>query len=167
MITKSAETSGRLLQRDDSHLEVRLLVEAGILVGDQSDHSGGKDMVLLRLQSRHAVDDYRRRCCHRLPLTQHKRKSSVREFVITTRRFEFAYYFIVYFCLCRDAKFRLGIMTLMSMSVILLAVVEGMPKFDYKSSETPPEEGSNVTVSCRKNFSGIPLIGACSYFVFL
>uniref|UniRef100_A0A8R1HUY6 Neurotransmitter-gated ion-channel ligand-binding domain-containing protein n=1 Tax=Caenorhabditis japonica TaxID=281687 RepID=A0A8R1HUY6_CAEJA len=29
----------------------------------------------------------------------------------------------------RDAKFRLGIMTLMSMSVILLAIVEDMPKF--------------------------------------
>uniref|UniRef100_A0A1I7VAK5 Neurotransmitter-gated ion-channel transmembrane domain-containing protein n=1 Tax=Loa loa TaxID=7209 RepID=A0A1I7VAK5_LOALO len=34
----------------------------------------------------------------------------------------------------RDAKFRLGIMTLMSMSVILLAIVEDMPKFSMSSS---------------------------------
>ncbi|VDM13107.1 unnamed protein product [Wuchereria bancrofti] len=48
----------------------------------------------------------------------------------------------------RDAKFRLGIMTLMSMSVILLAIVEDMPKFSMSSSRKG-----------RGSFSGIPLIG--------
>uniref|UniRef100_A0A183DPD8 Neur_chan_memb domain-containing protein n=1 Tax=Gongylonema pulchrum TaxID=637853 RepID=A0A183DPD8_9BILA len=47
----------------------------------------------------------------------------------------------------RDAKFRLGIMTLMSMSVILLAIVEDMPKFSMSSARKG-----------RGSFSGIPLI---------
>ncbi|VDL76756.1 unnamed protein product [Nippostrongylus brasiliensis] len=48
----------------------------------------------------------------------------------------------------RDAKFRLGIMTLMSMSVILLAIVEDMPKFSMSTNRKG-----------RGSFSGIPLIG--------
>ncbi|GMR59583.1 hypothetical protein PMAYCL1PPCAC_29778, partial [Pristionchus mayeri] len=55
----------------------------------------------------------------------------------------------------RDAKFRLGIMTLMSMSVILLAIVEDMPKFSMWSSRRG-----------RGSFSGIPLIGLY-YFILL
>ncbi|VDK66283.1 unnamed protein product [Onchocerca ochengi] len=55
----------------------------------------------------------------------------------------------------RDAKFRLGIMTLMSMSVILLAIVEDMPKFSMSSSRKG-----------RGSFSGIPLIGLF-YFILL
>lgn len=55
----------------------------------------------------------------------------------------------------RDAKFRLGIMTLMSMSVILLAIVEDMPKFSISSSRKG-----------RGSFSGIPLIGLY-YFILL
>uniref|UniRef100_A0A0N4Z6V6 Neur_chan_LBD domain-containing protein n=1 Tax=Parastrongyloides trichosuri TaxID=131310 RepID=A0A0N4Z6V6_PARTI len=55
----------------------------------------------------------------------------------------------------RDAKFRLGIMTLMSMSVILLAIVEDMPKFSMSS-----------TRKGRGSFSGIPLIGLY-YFILL
>ncbi|MCP9262792.1 Acetylcholine receptor subunit alpha-type des-2 [Dirofilaria immitis] len=55
----------------------------------------------------------------------------------------------------RDAKFRLGIMTLMSMSVILLAIVEDMPKFSMSSSRKG-----------RGSFSGIPLIGLY-YFILL
>ncbi|VDM45740.1 unnamed protein product [Toxocara canis] len=55
----------------------------------------------------------------------------------------------------RDAKFRLGIMTLMSMSVILLAIVEDMPKFSMSSSRRG-----------RGSFSGIPLIGLY-YFILL
>uniref|UniRef100_A0A0R3RT18 Neur_chan_LBD domain-containing protein n=1 Tax=Elaeophora elaphi TaxID=1147741 RepID=A0A0R3RT18_9BILA len=51
----------------------------------------------------------------------------------------------------RDAKFRLGIMTLMSMSVILLAIVEDMPKFSMSSSRRG-----------RGSFSGIPLIARLS-----
>uniref|UniRef100_A0A158Q2J0 Neur_chan_LBD domain-containing protein n=1 Tax=Dracunculus medinensis TaxID=318479 RepID=A0A158Q2J0_DRAME len=54
----------------------------------------------------------------------------------------------------RDAKFRLGIMTLMSMSVILLAIVEDMPKFSMSSRKG------------RGSFSGIPLIGLY-YFILL
>ncbi|TKR86385.1 hypothetical protein L596_010987 [Steinernema carpocapsae] len=54
----------------------------------------------------------------------------------------------------RDAKFRLGIMTLMSMSVILLAIVEDMPKFSMSSRRG------------RGSFSGIPLIGLY-YFILL
>lgn len=50
---------------------------------------------------------------------------------------------------CRDAKFRLGIMTLMSMSVILLAIVEDMPKFSMVVDKND-KFGSK---------SGIPLIG--------
>uniref|UniRef100_A0A158P5T2 Neur_chan_LBD domain-containing protein n=1 Tax=Angiostrongylus cantonensis TaxID=6313 RepID=A0A158P5T2_ANGCA len=55
----------------------------------------------------------------------------------------------------RDAKFRLGIMTLMSMSVILLAIVEDMPKFSMSSNRRG-----------RGSFSGIPLIGLY-YFILL
>uniref|UniRef100_A0A914W1P9 Neurotransmitter-gated ion-channel ligand-binding domain-containing protein n=1 Tax=Plectus sambesii TaxID=2011161 RepID=A0A914W1P9_9BILA len=55
----------------------------------------------------------------------------------------------------RDAKFRLGIMTLMSMSVILLAIVEDMPKFSMHGS-----------TQRRGSFSGIPLIGLY-YFILL
>uniref|UniRef100_A0A915CVV1 Neurotransmitter-gated ion-channel ligand-binding domain-containing protein n=1 Tax=Ditylenchus dipsaci TaxID=166011 RepID=A0A915CVV1_9BILA len=55
----------------------------------------------------------------------------------------------------RDAKFRLGIMTLMSMSMILLAIVEDMPKFSISSSRKG-----------RGSFSGIPLIGLY-YFMLL
>ncbi|VDK50881.1 unnamed protein product [Anisakis simplex] len=55
----------------------------------------------------------------------------------------------------RDAKFRLGIMTLMSMSVILLAIVEDMPKFSMSSTRRG-----------RGSFSGIPLIGLY-YFILL
>uniref|UniRef100_A0A0N5AYV8 Neur_chan_LBD domain-containing protein n=1 Tax=Syphacia muris TaxID=451379 RepID=A0A0N5AYV8_9BILA len=55
----------------------------------------------------------------------------------------------------RDAKYRLGIMTLMSMSVILLAIVEDMPKFSMSSSRRG-----------RGSFSGIPLIGLY-YFILL
>ncbi|KIH64644.1 hypothetical protein ANCDUO_05042 [Ancylostoma duodenale] len=55
----------------------------------------------------------------------------------------------------RDAKFRLGIMTLMSMSVILLAIVEDMPKFSMSTNRKG-----------RGSFSGIPLIGLY-YFILL
>ncbi|CAD6189683.1 unnamed protein product [Caenorhabditis auriculariae] len=55
----------------------------------------------------------------------------------------------------RDAKFRLGIMTLMSMSVILLAIVEDMPKFSMGTHRKG-----------RGSFSGIPLIGLY-YFILL
>ncbi|KAF1753042.1 hypothetical protein GCK72_019598 [Caenorhabditis remanei] len=55
----------------------------------------------------------------------------------------------------RDAKFRLGIMTLMSMSVILLAIVEDMPKFSMGTNRRG-----------RGSFSGIPLIGLY-YFILL
>uniref|UniRef100_A0A7E4UVV3 Neur_chan_LBD domain-containing protein n=1 Tax=Panagrellus redivivus TaxID=6233 RepID=A0A7E4UVV3_PANRE len=55
----------------------------------------------------------------------------------------------------RDAKFRLGIMSLMSTSVILLAIVEVMPKFSMSSSRKG-----------RGSFSGIPLIGLY-YFILL
>ncbi|PAV58878.1 hypothetical protein WR25_08874 [Diploscapter pachys] len=55
----------------------------------------------------------------------------------------------------RDAKFRLGIMTLMSMSVILLAIVEDMPKFSTTNRRVKKE-----------TFSGIPLIGLY-YFILL
>ncbi|VDD96377.1 unnamed protein product [Enterobius vermicularis] len=55
----------------------------------------------------------------------------------------------------RDAKYRLGIMTLMSMSVILLAIVEDMPKFSMSSTRRG-----------RGSFSGIPLIGLY-YFILL
>ncbi|CAI5450464.1 unnamed protein product [Caenorhabditis angaria] len=55
----------------------------------------------------------------------------------------------------RDAKFRLGIMTLMSMSVILLAIVEDMPKFSMGTNRKG-----------RGSFSGIPLIGLY-YFILL
>ncbi|CAJ0582068.1 unnamed protein product, partial [Mesorhabditis spiculigera] len=55
----------------------------------------------------------------------------------------------------RDAKFRLGIMTLMSMSVILLAIVEDMPKFQM-----------DTTRKGKGSFSGIPLIGLY-YFILL
>ncbi|VDO53253.1 unnamed protein product [Haemonchus placei] len=55
----------------------------------------------------------------------------------------------------RDAKFRLGIMTLMSMSVILLAIVEDMPKFSMSANRKG-----------RGSFSGIPLIGLY-YFILL
>ncbi|KAI1723273.1 neurotransmitter-gated ion-channel ligand binding domain-containing protein [Ditylenchus destructor] len=55
----------------------------------------------------------------------------------------------------RDAKFRLGIMTLMSMSMILLAIVEDMPKFSISSNRRG-----------RGSFSGIPLIGLY-YFMLL
>ncbi|CAJ0925391.1 unnamed protein product, partial [Mesorhabditis belari] len=55
----------------------------------------------------------------------------------------------------RDAKFRLGIMTLMSMSVILLAIVEDMPKFSMGRNRKG--KGSP---------SGIPLIGLY-YFILL
>uniref|UniRef100_A0A914HCW4 Neurotransmitter-gated ion-channel ligand-binding domain-containing protein n=1 Tax=Globodera rostochiensis TaxID=31243 RepID=A0A914HCW4_GLORO len=55
----------------------------------------------------------------------------------------------------RDAKFQLGIMTLMSMSMILLAIVEDMPKFSISSSRKG-----------RGSFSGIPLIGLY-YFMLL
>ncbi|CAI4231637.1 unnamed protein product [Auanema sp. JU1783] len=55
----------------------------------------------------------------------------------------------------RDAKFRLGIMTLMSMSVILLAIVEDMPKFSMSTARKG-----------RGSFSGIPLIGLY-YFILL
>jgi hypothetical protein len=48
----------------------------------------------------------------------------------------------------RDAKFRLGIMTLMSMSMILLAIVEDMPKFSMSGNKKG-----------RGSSSGIPLIG--------
>lgn len=41
-------------------------------------------------------------------------------------------------------------MTLMSMSMILLAIVEDMPKFSISSSRKG-----------RGSFSGIPLIGKC------
>ncbi|KIH43987.1 hypothetical protein ANCDUO_25999, partial [Ancylostoma duodenale] len=54
-----------------------------------------------------------------------------------------------------DAKFRLGIMTLMSMSVILLAIVEDMPKFSMSTNRKG-----------RGSFSGIPLIGLY-YFILL
>ncbi|KAE9546066.1 hypothetical protein FO519_010722, partial [Halicephalobus sp. NKZ332] len=55
----------------------------------------------------------------------------------------------------RDAKFRLGIMSLMSTSVILLAIVEVMPKFSMSSTRRG-----------RGSFSGIPLIGLY-YFILL
>ncbi|KAH7700701.1 CBN-LGC-31 protein, partial [Aphelenchoides avenae] len=55
----------------------------------------------------------------------------------------------------RDSKFRLGIMTLMSMSMILLAIVEDMPKFSMAGNKKG-----------RGSSSGIPLIGLY-YFMLL
>lgn len=55
----------------------------------------------------------------------------------------------------RDAKFRLGIMTLMSMSTIVVAIVEDMPKFSMSGSR-----------KARGSFSGVPLIGLY-YFMLL
>lgn len=48
----------------------------------------------------------------------------------------------------RESKFRLGIMALLSMGVLLLNVVDDMPKFSMFS--TPGKRGS---------FSDVPLLG--------
>jgi hypothetical protein len=50
----------------------------------------------------------------------------------------------------RRSKYRLGIMTLLSMGVMLLNIVDEMPKFSLKS--IPGQRGS---------FSDVPLLGAC------
>ncbi|KAI6189863.1 Neur-chan-memb domain-containing protein [Aphelenchoides bicaudatus] len=55
----------------------------------------------------------------------------------------------------RDAKFRVGIMTLMSMSTIVVAVIAEMPKFGLSNSRR-----------ARGSFSGVPLIGLY-YFMLL
>lgn len=60
----------------------------------------------------------------------------------------FLKFLLIYILFFSDAKFRLGIMTLMSMSMILLAIVEDMPKFSISSSRKG-----------RGSISGIPLIG--------
>lgn len=54
----------------------------------------------------------------------------------------------------RETKFRLGIMTLLSMGVMLLMVVEDMPKFSFAS--IPGQRGS---------FSDVPILGI--YYIFL
>ncbi|KAI6199832.1 Acetylcholine receptor subunit alpha-type des-2 [Aphelenchoides besseyi] len=55
----------------------------------------------------------------------------------------------------RDAKFRLGIMTLMSMSAVSVAIVQEVPKFSMSGNR-----------KSRGSFSGIPLIGLY-YFMML
>ncbi|KAI6229764.1 Acetylcholine receptor subunit alpha-type des-2 [Aphelenchoides fujianensis] len=55
----------------------------------------------------------------------------------------------------RDAKFRLGIMTLMSMSAVSVAIVQEVPKFSLSGNR-----------KSRGSFSGIPLI-ALYYFMLL
>lgn len=57
----------------------------------------------------------------------------------------------------RDAKFRLGIMTILSMTMLLLAIVDDMPKFALRRDAEAK----------RGSFSSVPLIGKKSNQSFL
>nr|CAD2182858.1 unnamed protein product [Meloidogyne enterolobii] len=75
------------------------------------------------------------------------------DLVVSRQRFYYVFNLVIPSAMI-NAKFRQGIMTLMSMSMILLAIVQDMPKFSMSERKG------------RGSFSGIPLIGLY-YFMLL